>query len=284
MTHPQLSEAFKQTQAAEAVGDKLVREVARCPSLSVDNREDGQGKLDCTFRNADIGSIMRVKLDKGKIAYLNPARAYDAAGGTENRVSRDEAIKITNEVIQAFGVPPAEIDTRPPEVRLLKVAGQDSERKNPPEIHRAEVQVRLARQVGGTPVFDSDAKTAINVQGEVARLHIKWQDFQLPRRLQSQQPLSRKAVVDQINAELSRTHLCDSLSRLEAFIAYVQVQEVAVTEGRDDETGGALAGDGFVPALVVYALPVEPEEDSGKTVAGPQQLTFPLLARAPRSQ
>ena len=179
--------------------------------------EDGQGKLDCTYRNGDIGSIMRVKLDKGKIAYLNPDRGYDATRGAENKVTRDEALKITNEVLGAFGVPPAEIDARAPEVRVLKVAGQDSERKTDPEIHRAEVQVRLARHVGGIPVFDSDAKTAINGQGEVARLHIKWQDFQLPPGLQSQQPLSRKVVVEQINAELSRTHLCDSLSRLEAY-------------------------------------------------------------------
>jgi hypothetical protein len=282
IARPQLSEAFDRTQAAAAVGDKLVLDRTKCPSSS--SEEDGQGQLDCTFRNGDIGSIMRVKLDKGRIAYLNPARGYEAARGVENKVTRDQALKITNEVLGALGVPLAEIDMLNPEFRILKVAGQDSELKNPPEIHRAEVQIRLARHVGKTPVFDSEAKVAINGAAQVARLHIKWQDFHLPAGLASRQPLSRKAVVQQIDAELSRTHLCDSLSRLDAYIAYVQVQEVPVTERVDDDKAGVLGGDGFVPALVVYAVPVEPEEDSGKISMGGQQLTFPLLARAPRSQ
>jgi len=278
---PQLSEAFNRLKAQEAVGDKLVIDRTKCPSRS--SEEDGEGKDDCTFRN-DLGSAMRLKLDLGKIAYLNPDRSFESNLLQDNKITEEQALKTSQEVLAAFGVPGSEINANRAVVRELMVAGRGTRSTKPHEIHRAEIHILLPRRVSGTPVFDSEAKTAIDARGQVARLHIKWPDFQLAPGLSAREMLSRADVIRMVDTELSKENMCKSLSEVRASIAYVPTRELTLPDQGSDERDSNNTGNGYMPALVVYAVPTEPKEDSGDIAMAGQQFAVPLLKSSSTEQ
>jgi hypothetical protein len=278
---PQLSAAFDRQKAQTAVGDKLAIDRTTCPSRS--SEEDGEGKEDCTFRN-DLGSALRLKLDLGKIAYLNPERSFEAGKLQNNEITSEQALKTSQEVLAAFGVPGSEINVKRAVVRELNVAGRGTRSTKPHDKLRAEVHVLLPRAVSGIPVFDSEAKTAIDARGQVARLHIKWPDFQLAPDLSAQDMLSRDEVIRLVDTEISKENMCRSLSRVRAFIAYVPARELTLPDQGSDERDSKNTGEGYMPALVVYAAPNEPKEDSGEIAMAGQQLAVPLLRSSSKEQ
>jgi hypothetical protein len=186
-------------------------------------------------------------------------------------------------VLVAFGVPGSEISANKAVVRELRVTGRGIRSTKPPDKLRAEVHVLLPRVVNGTPVFDSEAKTAIDMRGQVARLHIKWPDFQLVPDLSVQDMLSRDEVTRMVDTEISKENLCKSLARIRAFIAYVPARELALPDQGSDEKDDN-TGNGYMPALVVYAIPNAPKEDSGEISEAGQQLAVSLLKSPSREQ
>jgi hypothetical protein len=226
---------------------------------------------------------MRLKLELGKIAYLNPERSFEARRLQNNEITSEQALKTSQEVLAAFGVPGPEINVKRAVVRELNVAGRGTRSTKPHDKLRAEVHVLLPRLVSGTPVFDSEAKTAIDAQGQVARLHIKWPDFQLVPDLSAQDMLSRNEVIRLVDTELSKENMCKSLSQVKAFIAYVLARELTLPDQGSDEKDNN-AGNGYMPALVVYAVPNEPKEDSGETAMAGQQFAVPLLRNSSEEQ
>ncbi len=81
--------------------------------------------------------------------------------------------------------------------------------------------------------------------------------------------------------ELSDGAVCGSIAKVEAHIAYVLSKEVETPdptdEGNPEEVEVASESAEYVPALVVYAYPKDPKEDSGELVPAGRQLVARIL-------
>ncbi len=273
IARPQLGEGFDPTRAQRVIRDRLYME-----SDGSKRGTDPFTRHEKQTHRGRQGSVMRIDLARGKIAYLNRQRGHDALSGKENEISEEEAIEIAANALKTFGVPVSEVDRRNLETRVLVAAGRDS-RGGEPTRRRAEVHVRVPRQVGNIPVFDSFLRTAVNAKGEIARLSVQWPDFALVPGLMVENTLTREEVTGLLLERLAESHLCGTLSNLVLKIAYVQADQLAVssTEADEGDRENSTADRGYLPALVVYGVPVEPEEDSGEISMGAQQFVIPLL-------
>ena len=270
---PQLSRAFDPAKAAAALGDQLAAEKPCCPDPAGERHRAEQRFTAAT------GSTLEADLDNGRLSYLNPGRSFDAAKSADNKVERERALATALEAFRALGVPAAELD-KAADVRAIKVAGRGTERGARPLVRRAEVSVLVPRRIDGTPVFDSSAKAAIDAEGRVARLHLRWPDFALAAGLTAERVRPRAEVVRELAAELSARDRCGTLERVDLHVAYVSLAELDAEPSGDDEgeTAAPPPRARFVPALVVYALPRAVKEDSGELQSAGLQLVTPLFA------
>src|SRR5262249_17876969 len=141
---------------------------------------------------------------------------------------------------------------------------------------RAEVHVDVQRRVGGTPVFASHVVAAIGANAEIARLYVEWPDFAIAPGFGPGGTRPRPAVVDDVGARLTADNACGSGARRLAHTAYVPVRLSDPLDEDNDGPKGTAEG-GFVPALVVFAVPPEPKED--EDTLGEQQFVVPLLSQ-----
>jgi hypothetical protein len=268
---PQLSKGFDRKVTEAAVHDQLTSSRGcLAPAEELTCRAPAPF---CTYENT-TGSSLLVDLGRGRLKYVNRARGFNANEGIPNAVSKPDALNAVLGTVTKFGVPRAELG--PSFVNALMAASQDAGRRTTTQTLRAEVNVRLLRQVQGTPVLGSDARVVIDRRGEVARLQVSWPDFRLSPGLAASDTLPRKAVAEALAEAIGAENDCGTVARVEARIAYVPGRDA----GGQGKADGPPAGDGYVPALVVFLTPPEPAEGSGKVTLAEQQLVMPLLRTA----
>ncbi len=272
---PQFADGFfdrAQNTALPAVQSKLRLAKRKC------TRDEG-GMLTCRFSNFRKTEMLKFEQRRGKAAYLNTTREWSPKMGN-NEISDEQALALARDVVKAWGIPDGELDMQFAELRHLNLAGGPKLDARPAEFLSTEVHVRFPRHISGVPVFDSDVRLAVDARGEVARMRVMWPSFGLVPGLDAI-PLPRDEVVRMTAEELSEGAICQSLSKVDAFIAYVSSKEVESLDPADDgsqsEAGAAQEAGQFVPALVVYAYPVDPPEDSGQLAMAGRQIVMPLL-------
>ena len=269
---PQFSDVFLQIGAQSALPAVQSR-------LRIGRRgctADELGEVTCRVSNFRKTEFLKFEQRTGKAAYLNQLREWSPKSGG-NDLPDGQAVELAQKVVDAWGIPVAELDRQFAEVRSLNLAGGEKLDGTPSEIVRTEVHVRFPRRIGGVPVFDSDVRFAFDGRGRVARLRVKWPSFALLPGLEPT-PISREDVAVSAAEELSEGALCGSLSKVDAHIAYVDAKELPSFDPSDEGDVEAAHESGeFVPALVVYAYGREPKEDSGELALGGRQIVVPLL-------
>jgi hypothetical protein len=240
---------------------------------------DQEGHVTCRLSNFRKTELLKFDERQGKAAYLNLTREWSPKLG-ENKLPDAQAMELARGVIKSWGIPDEELALQLADLRRLNIAGGPKLDDRPAEFLSTEVHVRFPRHIGGVPVFDSFAQLAFDVRGQVARMRVFWPSFGIVPGLEPN-PLSREDVVMNTAVELSEGAVCGSLSRVEAHIAYVLSKEVETPdptdEGSQDEVEIASESAEYVPALVVYAYPRDPKEDSGELVPAGRQLVARIL-------
>jgi hypothetical protein len=295
VAQPQLPDALRDPKllkrALKTIGaGKLAPDRSECRfDGKVHRREQGRDpadELECRFRGGKTGESLDLELDRGKVSYLNPMRSYDGASGVENRVSDADAQAMARAAAMAFQCPSDEIS--PLRLTRLKAAMvpvmDDRPDLQNAQVHVAEVHVLASRHVGGTPVHGSLLRVAIDAEGRVARMHVRWPRFCVVPGLGQDLAntlLSRADVLDAIVETLGEQNACQTLGKLRARIEYVRAGEATgqaeEPDPRDESPGAGEGARCYVPALVLQATPIEPEEDSGGLSMGAPEYIVPLL-------
>ncbi len=272
---PQFADRFidlAQQAALPAVQSKLRLSQRKCVP-------DQEGHVTCRLSNFRNTELLKFEEREGKAAYLNLTREWSPNKG-ENKLPDAQAMELARGVIKAWGIPDEELALQLADLQHLNIAGGPKLDDRPAEFLSTEVHVRFPRHIGGVPVFDSFAQLAFDVRGQVARMRVLWPSFGLVPGLEPL-PLSREDVVMRTAEELSDGAVCGSLAKVEAHIAYVLSKEVETPdptdEGSQDEVEVASESAEYVPALVVYAYPKDPKEDSGELVPAGRQLVARIL-------
>ncbi|HKV12629.1 MAG TPA: hypothetical protein VJ725_31075 [Thermoanaerobaculia bacterium] len=279
ISRPQLSEAFRIEALEEAVGESLAADPG-CASTGPAAPPAVQ--VPCFYRSRG-GSVLRSDFRKGKVDYINPERRFDWRSGIPNSLSSEEARARALRVATALALPQSEILTSRIQARGLNLGGADGEGRQRSVSLRAEMHVRVPRQVGGLPVLGSRFHAVLDARGQVARLHADWPDFALRPGLREDPVLSRDEVARRIAARIAESYTREDLTEVKIVAAYVPVDRL---DGRDtpDQEEGAEGAEPllFEPALVIHVIPVETAEDSGEVSLPILELTQPLL-ETPRS-
>lgn len=273
IARPQLSEGFRIEALEGAVGETLVPDpgCAATAPLSV--------QISCVQRGKG-GSVLRHDLRQGKIDYINPERRFDWRSGVPNSVSSEEASTRALRLATELALPQSEILASRLKVRGLNLGAADGEGRQPSVSLRAEMHVRVPRQVGGLNVLGSRFHAVIDARGQVARLHADWPDFALRPGLLADPVLPREEVARRIASQLAESFAPGDLAEVTIVTAYVPVDRLEGRDTPDQEDGSEPLL--FEPALVIHAIPAEPAEDSGEVSLPILELTQPLL-ETPRS-
>ncbi|MEJ2125846.1 MAG: hypothetical protein P8Y47_13900 [Alphaproteobacteria bacterium] len=113
---------------------------------------------------------LRLESESGKVRFVNRKRAWQYKRDVDSRrVDPDYAIKTTLETLSQLGLPLDELAK--PLVRPQIAAGGKVGSEKPTEQHDMYSLVFVQRQINGLPVYQSDARLAINNYGEVQRMH-----------------------------------------------------------------------------------------------------------------
>jgi len=280
---PQLGGGFRFESAIAAVkGTSLA---ASRPVCEHGHAEDGSARPPgaagrCTYRGAE-GVVLKTDLGAGRITFLDRNRSFQAKRRANNEVSVEAAMKTAFESLVGLGVPRNEIDALSLRPRELMVTGAPVD-GGKPVVLRAEVHALFARQISGTPVFNSEGHVAIDANGDPARLHVRWRDFCLTPGLSPAQTLSRQTVVETVARRVGVDTERAAISRLDAYVAYVSARDLeapgSVSSAEEEDDEAPAGGDCYVPALVVTVHPREAAEDSGEISEAGQLVTIPLLA------
>lgn len=271
ISRPQLSEGFRIQALEQAVGETLVADPGCGPTGPV---APLAVQAPCLHRGPG-GSVLRHDLRKGKVDYINPERRFDWRSGIPNSVSSEDARAKALRLATELALPQSEILTSRIMVRGLNLGAADGESQQPPVSLRAEMHVRVPRQVSGLPVLGSRFHAVIDARGQIARLHADWPDFALRSGLAEDPVLSREEVARRIAAQLTESFAPGDLARVEIVTAYVPVDRLEDRDTPDREDGPEPLL--FEPALVIHAIPVEPAEDSGEVSLPILEITQPLL-------
>lgn len=262
----QLSATFDPARAAGIVRDSLAPDT-RCTAYR-------KGDLDYDCRYNGAASVLKVEMDRGKVAYLNRTRSERKA---EAKISETEAIALARQAAEAVGMPLRELGTRA-DVRTLRLTAASEEGTViTGEAMGSEVHVRYQRRIGDVPVAFSRFHAAIDARGEIARMHVRWPDFRLAQGLSAANTASREQVIAQVLDQVGRDNRCGSLSRVVANVVYART---AVIDGGEAGADGGETESGpseFAPALMVTVFPVAQREDSGVPQMPVQNYVFPLL-------
>jgi hypothetical protein len=265
-----VAKVFNPQTVSDVVGDQVEDQVKPCDAVT--RRDHHDSKEFCSAK----GTTLKMEPERGRLTYLNPSRSFSFEKSVENRLKKEQAIEMSYEYLSKLGVPEQEL-AKQPEARVMIAAGRDRENRGEAAKRRAEIHVRYPRQVSDIPVFDSDAKLAIDARGNVARMHLVWPAFKLADGLSMSDQYSREAMIRNVKQQLTPEGGCYNLSRLHTYVAYAETSQVNFGEG-DDEGEENISSISYVPSLVVYAVPPEPKEDSGEISMAGMQFTLPLFS------
>jgi hypothetical protein len=275
IVRPQFGEAFNVQVAARVFDDRF--------PLPRDRDEPGRHEaLERIVVDGVEGSRLRIDRERGKISYANPGRRFDGLRDAPAEINPERGLEITTAILADLGVPAVELQREYIEVRPLIAADRPVEGGQTTRV-LAEIHVRVPRQVGELPVFDSFATAAVSGTGSVARLSLQWPDFRLAQGLGEARLRTREDILDDIVGQLAETFPCGVLEEIVAHVAWVAVEELRMTSrsGDDDRDFGRQEATAYAPALVVYAQAADPPEDSGQTSFGGLQFVVPLASIEP---
>lgn len=258
----QLSDRFDPTAVTRLVGDNLAPECC-------DPFRPGTADYECTYVSTG-GSGLRIALADGSVIYTNRARSENKE---PTSVPAEASIEIARNAATAFGVPESELGA--PDFRYVRLTTASTEATQPDaRSFRAEGHVRYRRTVSGIPVAFSNFHVALDARGQIARVHVRWPDFELIEGLDVSQTLTREEVLASIVEEVLPAARCGSLSGVTANIVYAKASLIDGPETSES--------DAYAPALLVTLIPVEQAEDSGIPQMPVQNLVFPLLGAGGR--
>ena len=283
---PQFTDAFDPLAAQQAVGDRLTP-TRNCFERRILGGDQYAIQPECDFRSTR-GSALKTSLMHGKVVYLNPSRGFDAAAGQPNEISREDAVKIFQETVAAWGIPSAELNLQQLQVRdTYAVVGVTEDTGNPRAARplkkiRAEVMVYAPRTLGGVPVFDSFAQGVVSSRNQVARLRTKWPMLALVPEQDPKNTLPRMRVVDALASRLAEQNPLPTIQEVRSDIVYCQSGDLVLsTDQAQGDNGQELEPNRpdmlYVPCLVVYARGPDPGEDEGGDAFGGDQFLLPLL-------
>jgi len=294
---PQLSDAFNLSRVRAALEDLTLRlDSSSCDPPDAERRRplllqflgrflpllrlQGSNLENCTYRNL-TGSELRTKGKDGRYAYVNPARSHQ--GTQANAIDQRTAANKTLQALLALGVPQAEIDVDSQVVRDVNLYAQNLGASGPigqPTIVRAEVHPLFHRRVADTLVWDSFGRAAIDVQGRIARLHVRWPDFCIAPGVSANETLTRQQVLNAVVARVAANNPCELIGRVGARLAYVAVdqldQPLSAAAGTEDDEGENDAC--FLPAVMIAVFGPEAAENSGQLSLGGELVAIPLFA------
>jgi hypothetical protein len=228
----------------------------------------------CFYRNAGRGSLLFTRLRAGDVAYMNPARGFRGAAGIDNTITREAALQTARAALPGFGLPPTEVASG--SVAVVKALARDTRQSAPTQVLRALLHVQFQRRIEGTPVSASDVRVIIGPEGNIARLYVRWPDFELQPGLRVEQTIPRADVVDQVVRRIAADNSCGSVAAVRAHITWAPatlVEPLGEADGAADDQGR------FVPALLVAVIPPEVVENSGQISPAEQHFLWPLLDR-----
>lgn len=237
-------------------------------------------RRDCTYKSRDKAQL-RAKVSEGRYSYVNWNRSH--RGFAENEVPQQEAALRTLQALIRFGVPRSEIDPENPQIRDLVLSAQQLGAASSAlgtRRARAEVHVLYQRKVDGISVFDSFGRAAVDVHGNLARLHINWPDFCIAEGAYSHNTRSQREVINAIVGAIEAAGpVCDTVGAIGITLAYVQVDALTdpISNNSDDESSAASVPKCYLPSVVVAVVGPDPGEDSGKVSLAGQLLAVPLL-------
>ena len=175
----QLSDRFDPAAVAKLAGDELAPE---CCDAFV----PGTGDYECTWVSKG-GSGLRIALAGGSVVYTNRARSENKQ---PTSVPAEASIEVARRAATAFGVPESELGA--PVFRYVRLTTSNAEATQPDaRSYRVEGHVRYRRTVGGVPVAFSNFHVALDARGQIARVHVRWPDFELMEGLDVSQMLTR---------------------------------------------------------------------------------------------
>lgn len=269
-----LGQSFLPSRAQASVGDSLVAD-ASCPPFQPLSSK-GQ-PFQCVYKGS-TGSKLRVDLGEGKVVYLNGSRSL---AQTPISLSETTAMSIASQAASSFGVPLDELSHAEAGVRALRISDKDGA-SGAASSRRAELHVRYPRRVAGTLVADSGLHVAVNAQGQVARMHVRWPDFHLEPGLSASRTRPRADVRNQLVADIAAHNACGAVSAVKVTVAYVPTRGLDQGDRGDDEgtSTSRVPVDAYAPALLVQVIPVEQAEDSGVPQEAGELLYVPLVATA----
>lgn len=315
---PQLSENWDLRRAFAAFEDKLgpVREnfFATIPQGNPDEPVEDQMYVRGDPTGEFAASMMKFNLGEGLVKYMNRGRQPDA-NGPEQKVTPDEALGRAQEIAALVGIPMNELAPKAnTQVRELFVTGAPNKgevRADEVIRKRMEVLVMIPRcmqteKVECVPVVNSGLRTAL-VDGSrgpsAGWFRTNWPDFKIAKVSEMN---SRSAVVGEISRIMAEKAEFGSIQKLIIEVAYAQNQELAGENGSincpstaegADEPGpedpqsaalepppGVQIARQFLPAVLVYALPVEFDEvdpKQGTFSTGIHVFSVPLVKAPP---
>ncbi len=280
---PQLVDRF-QTKApvlSLALGERFKPDSDNCAA-----RDRGRdiGQVDCHWVSKKGDGRLEVDLNEGRLRYHNPER-FDPAG-KRHEVDENSAKETVRTALQHLGFSPQELGQ-------LEASEVFAYRYPPDPVHpprRVALGVRARRQWNGFPVEGSSVNAAINADGAIESLSVRWPDFQLAPGLSRDFGLSRAELAYRISVVLDRDYNCGEIGSL--YIEPVFTPETMLPTGstpadpllQGPPTAGARTrAPFFVPALRVVAIPAERGEqadDTGATTPPVRIRSFPLLDTA----
>lgn len=281
------------TSATECRFDGKVS--ARAVASPWGDRLDEDATIDCVERSK-TGAFLRVKLAEGQFKLLNPARSFKFASSPENALTPQDAVSRVLEIVPQLGIPSTETAPESAMARVVYAAASPTSPTAGGVVRKAaEVMTLVGREVAGLPVFDSGLTAAVDAQGRIARLNVRWPYFCVaPGLAQKVQTLtlSKTQVVANVAERLGQDNACSSLEKLSAEVMWVRTNQVdggpETQDDRDesetDPKGPFASEPCYVPALVVRATPNQPRaEGDGSISMGAPEYVIPLFKTAPAS-
>jgi hypothetical protein len=188
-------------------------------------------------RIQDEGRSVRVDARAGKIRYISRTRAWSfERDGKKPAIVAERALAAAQEALRSLGLPADELEK--PDVATQMAGGAPVGTKEIQDRFEMYQLVTVRRRLNRLPVYGSQARVAVNNEGEIQRAQVNWPAFRLGPGLTLRK---RAAVVDEAIQQIMRQGPRADL-KMEAYLAYAPKDE-------DDRTVR------YVPAVIlsVYA-------------------------------
>ena len=176
-------------------------------------------------------TTVRLDAERGYVRYISRERAYQPGKALLAGFGETKALDVAHMAVAELQVP---LDEQAGDITVSEVhmAANEKDATGEPRIYVRETMVVIERSVNGIPVVGSELRTSVTNDGRIARLKLRWPEFQITdnaRRLRSSREVVKEAVARVVAQE-------DRVADVESRVVYLPVE------------------GGFVPALEVSVI------------------------------